>query len=440
MIPQIVFFACIVIIAILIAMVIYFKRQSTLKKPQDGLQINSQESVKSSIILNYIDDGVILTDANNVIQLFNPGAGRITGWTPEEATGIDYRLVLQLQNERGQAYQETDSPFYKALTNFTSTRDNQAYLLTKSKTVISLDIDVTPLIDDNNTFQGFIGIFRDVSAKRKEEQQRADFISTASHEMRTPVAAIEGYLSLALNDNVSNIDNKARGFLLRAHENSKHLGKLFQDLLASSKAEDGRLENNPILVEMGELIGELIDDFKIITDSKGLGLEYLAGSDSIPIEEGKSINKIQPLFFVNVDPNRIREVITNIFDNAIKYTSSGKISIGLTGDESVIQIWVSDTGIGIAPENINHLFQKFYRVDTSQTQTIGGTGLGLFITKKIIEMYGGRIWVESELGSGSTFFINIPRIPNSKAMEMKSNAYVTSGHSTNHAHTNYPDE
>ncbi|MFO0882248.1 MAG: ATP-binding protein [Candidatus Saccharimonadales bacterium] len=114
----------------------------------------------------------------------------------------------------------------------------------------------------------------------------------------------------------------------------------------------------------------------------------------------------------------MREVIVNIFDNAIKYTEAGKISIGLAGD-GVAQIRVSDTGAGIPPEDVPHLFEKFYRVDNTATRTIGGTGLGLFICRKIIEMYNGRIWVASDLGMGSTFFINLPRISSEKAMELK---------------------
>jgi signal transduction histidine kinase len=114
----------------------------------------------------------------------------------------------------------------------------------------------------------------------------------------------------------------------------------------------------------------------------------------------------------------MREVITNIFDNGCKYTEEGKVSLGLTGNDGVVQIYVRDTGAGIPPEDIAHLFQKFYRVDNSATRTIGGTGLGLFICRKIVELYQGRIWVESELGKGSTFYINIPRLTSKKAEEL----------------------
>ena len=264
---------------------------------------------------------------------------------------------------------------------------------------------------------------RDISEERAEEKQRGEFISTASHEMRTPVAAIEGYLALALNDKVSTIDSRARGFLEKAHASTQHLGKLFQDLLTSSKAEDGRLSNHPSVVEMGAFMQQLTDDLRFSAEKKGLLAEFVIGGADETIDattkDASVQHLVKPLYYVFVDPDRIREVVTNLFDNACKYTDSGKVSIGLTGNNEVVQLYVRDTGAGIPPDDITHLFQKFYRVDNSATRTIGGTGLGLFISRKIIELYQGRIWVESEIGKGSTFFINLPRLTTSRAIELQ---------------------
>ena len=251
-----------------------------------------------------------------------------------------------------------------------------------------------------------------------EEKQRTEFISTASHEMRTPVAAIEGYLALALNDRVSTVDNRARDFLEKAHDSTQHLGKLFQDLLTSAKAEDGRLISHPSLVELGSYLEKLIADLRFTADKKGLSVEFNLGSantiDATTVS--KTTQKvIMPLYYVMVDPDRLREVITNLFDNAVKYTDQGKITIGLTGDDQVVQMYIRDTGVGIPAEDIPHLFQKFYRVDNSATRTIGGTGLGLYVGRKIVELYQGRIWVESEQGKGSIFYINLARLSNEKA-------------------------
>jgi signal transduction histidine kinase len=264
-----------------------------------------------------------------------------------------------------------------------------------------------------------IAVFRDVSEERAEEKQRADFISTASHEMRTPVAAIEGYLALALNEKVATIDARARDYLEKAHTNTQHLGNLFQDLLTSAKAEDGRLPSNPTAVEFGSFLEQLTNDLSFVAKKKGLYAEFTVGGDTTIDATSKAGDKvIRPLYYVYLDPDRIREVITNLFDNAVKYTPEGSITIGLTGDDQVVQCYIKDTGPGIPADDIPHLFQKFYRVDNSATRTIGGTGLGLFICKKIVELYGGRIWVESELGKGSTFYINMPRVSSQKAHDI----------------------
>jgi signal transduction histidine kinase len=232
--------------------------------------------------------------------------------------------------------------------------------------------------------------------------------------MRTPLAAIEGYLSLALNPKTAQIDANARNYLEKAASSTKHLGELFRDLLTSSKAEDGRLISYPAVVEVGEIAEQVAEAAKFPAQSKGLELKYAVSADSPA--GGKAM---RPLYYAYADPNRIREVFQNIVDNAIKYTVTGSITVRLTGNAGTIQVQVQDTGAGIPAEDIPHLFQKFYRVDNSSTRTTSGTGLGLFICKRIVELYNGRIWVESELGKGSTFFINLPRLNAQQALEMQ---------------------
>jgi PAS domain S-box-containing protein len=380
------------------------------------------EKLKSSIILNTIEDGVVLVDEQQVIQLFNPGAANISGWSTEEAAGLAWSSVFKFVNSKGEPVESVEEPVTKLFSQGQTVHDNAANIMTKSGKIVAINLVVSPLLDANKKVTGAVGVFRDVSQERQEEAQRAEFISTASHEMRTPVAAIEGYLALALNDRVSTIDTRARDFLEKAHASTQHLGKLFQDLLTSAKAEDGRLTNHPSVIEFGSYLQQIVSDLKFSAEKKGLFLEFLVGSsntiDASAGSEGSN-RVVQPLYYTHADPDRIREVITNIFDNAVKYTESGKVTIGLTGNDQVVQFYIKDTGNGIPAEDIPHLFQKFYRVDSSATRTIGGTGLGLFICRKIVELYDGRIWIESEVGKGSTFFINLPRLSVQKAEELQ---------------------
>jgi len=399
-----------------------FSSMETQKLSQLSGMLRSNQQ-QSEILIESITDGIIVTNTAGKITLMNPAAAHMTEWRVNEAINVDANLVVKLANEDGSELPAGEDPFTLVLSQ--QQHSNRVYVLNGregKKQVISLAI--SPVILQNARQPvGAVAVMRDVSEERAAEKQRGEFISTASHEMRTPVAAIEGYLALALSDKVSTIDSRARNYLEKAHASTQHLGKLFQDLLTSSKAEDGRLSNHPAVVEMGAFTQQLTDDLKFAAEKKGLLAEFVIGGADETIDattkDASTQHLLKPLYYVQVDPDRMREVITNLFDNACKYTDSGKISIGLTGNNEIVQLYVRDTGAGIPADDIPHLFQKFYRVDNSATRTIGGTGLGLFICRKIVELYHGRIWVESEVGKGSTFFINLPRLTTARATEIQ---------------------
>ena len=377
--------------------------QATAK---DGVRLGN-EQLKSDDIINSVIDGVVLVDGEKLIHFFNKAAADITGWTQSDALKLTFDTVLKLTNSKGEPYRPADNPFMKVLAKGQSVRDNDSQLVTRAGKRISVALIVSPIGELGQTPKGAVGIFRDITQEKAEAQQRNDFISTASHEMRTPLAAIEGYLSLALNNKITKLDNTARSYIEKAHIATQHLGILFQDLLTSSKAEDGRLSSSPVVVEIGEAVEQTVDAARFNAETKGLQLKYELSSAQAQTPNTKVM---RPLYYVFADPHRIREVLQNILDNAIKYTPSGSVTVALTGDPAVAQIQVKDTGPGIAAEDLPHLFQKFYRVDSSLTRSVGGTGLGLFICRKILELYNGRIWAESQVGKGSTFFINLPRL------------------------------
>lgn len=387
-----------------------------------GLTVSSRflkdERLSADFILGAIDDGVVMVDRNNMIHLFNRAASEITGWPANEAVGLNFNDIMPLVNSSGQNLRAEEHPFIQALVTGKPVRSNDCILNSKKGKQVAVSIAVSPIFDQpGQPAETAIAVFRDVTTERMQEEQRSDFISTASHEMRTPIAAIEGYLSLALNEKITKIDPNARNYLEKARASTQHLGMLFQDLLTSSKAEDGRLASNPVVVELGEIVEQIAEAERFKATEKGLSLKFVVSSDK-EVSGGKVI---KPFYYSFVDPIRINEVFQNLIDNAIKYTPEGSITVRLTGDNTTVQVQIQDTGSGIPSEDIPHLFQKFYRVDNSATRTIGGTGLGLFICKKIVELYSGRVWVESELGKGSTFFVNLPRLTAAQALEMQKN-------------------
>lgn len=377
------------------------------------------EQLKSEILLKSIGDGVLVTDLSGEIQLFNPPAAAITGWDENEATGINYAQVMPLEDEDGNELKGDTDPFHQAIASKQSVRRKDIVLLNRQQKKLQLSLTVAPIFASTNTVTGAIAVFSDISQEKKAERERNEFISTASHEMRTPVAAIEGFLALAMNPQVSTIDENAKKYIQKAHDSTQHLGKLFRDLLSITKLEDNKLSSRPEPFELGKVVKTAIDELQFKAEQKNLKLKLKSHSG---IATGQ--NGVMPLFYVNADPERIREVFINLVDNAIKFTPEGEVNVSINGDDKEVTVGVHDQGIGIPKDEVNHLFQKFYRVDNTETREIGGTGLGLYLSRTIIEMYNGKIWVESEEGKGSNFYFSLPRLTYSQAQELRAKIEV----------------
>lgn len=368
----------------------------------------SQVANQSEIIINAIGDGVLAIDSKGLIALINPAAQSITGWSKTEATSLNYASVLQLVDGNGESIKGQQNPVEMVMNNNQQIMNNDLTLVTKSGKKILVSVLVSPISELGS---GVIAIFRDITKQKTEENEQAEFISTASHEMRTPVAAIEGFLGLALNPQTASIDDKARAFITKAHESAQHLGRLFQDLLDVTKADDKKLANIPKVVDIMQLVKDIVMGLQSQAEQKNLNLVFKPQPDD-------SSRFVAPVYYVNLDNDHIREVVGNLIENAIKYTIDGSVTVDLVGSDESVTISIKDTGIGIPSEDVPHLFQKFYRVNNVETNQIGGTGLGLYLSKKLVELLEGRIWVESEYHKGSTFFIELPRITNEAAKSL----------------------
>lgn len=370
----------------------------------------SQVANKSGIVINAIGEGVIALDQNGVIDLINPAAQSIMGWEKQDALGLDYRSVFKLYDSQGSAIVETGGPIQQVLNGGESVTRNDLLLSTGSGKKINIWLQVSSVGKFGN---GAIIVFRNITNEVAENQQRTEFVSTASHEMRTPVAAIEGYLGLALNPATAQIDDKARLYITKAHESAQHLGRLFQDLLDVSRAEDGRLKNEPRVVEVVGFIREITAMMAPKATEKSLTLAFA------PDVNDHDSAMITPISYCYVDPDHLREVMSNLIENAIKYTKAGGVTVDINTTDDKATISVQDTGIGIAREDIPHLFQKFYRIDNTDTREIGGTGLGLYLCRRLVESMDGRIWIDSEQGKGSTLNVEFERLSSIRVQELQ---------------------
>ncbi len=380
------------------------KEHSTYSELENKL---STVEGKSDVVINTIDDGVLAISRDGNIELINPSAQRIIGWNQGDALGLNWKSVIKLVASDGKEAAENEHPIIQALHTNKPAHSDKLFLLTSSEKRILVSIVSSPV----GNGEGIIVVFRDITKEKAEEREQAEFISTASHEMRTPVASIEGYLGLALNPATAQIDEKARDFITKAHQSAQHLGRLFQDLLDISRAEDGRLKSDPKVININDYIKTIFDGLVPKADEKQLHYVYTPNPD-----EASGERLLQPVFYANVDPDHLREVVDNLIENAIKYTpAGGEVVVNVTGNEKQVIISVKDSGIGIPAEDIPHLFQKFYRVDNSDTREIGGTGLGLYLSRRLVENMSGNLRVESEYKKGSTFFLELPRMNNDEA-------------------------
>ncbi|MBR6961644.1 PAS domain-containing protein [Candidatus Saccharibacteria bacterium] len=377
-----------------------FRKKETAPLVTPGAPVAAQNL--SELVIRSIREGVLIIDANGNIALANPMASVMIGRSIDELVGLNFNSNIILQNEAGTRIDENSNPILGAIRTGENVERRDLTLVTVgSNKTTPISLIVTPT---NGANSSVVVTFRDIAKELSEERERMDFISTASHEMRTPVASIEGYLGLAMNPATATIDARAMQYLDKAHESSQHLGRLFQDLLDTTKMDDGQIKAHMEPVELVSTVKQYAETQ--IPNIQAKGLTYQFGTDGI--EQGGL--SIQQLIYANIDRDFLQEILNNLIENAIKYTKAGGITVNVKADDHNVQIIVADTGIGIPRDELDHIFQKFYRVDNSDTREIGGTGLGLALVKQRVELMNGKIWAESEQGKGSRFIVMLSRL------------------------------
>ena len=372
-----------------------------------GGAVTGTESAEilANLVLNTIDSGVIIVLPTGVIEYINPAAvSLLGGQVTQNFLGAKLEDILKLENGQGVAIPAQNNLVFYAVNNGQNYTTREYFLvnLQGQKKPVAFKI-ITAHSPKNER----IVTFYDITSELEAESEQTEFISTASHEMRTPVASIEGYLGLALNPKTATIDERAKKYLEEAHKSSQHLGKLFRDLLDVTKLDDKRIKAHLTPIEVTSTVRSIAEGQIPKMSEKNIHFTF-GSSSSANMNGGRVINQE---VFAAVDVDFLREIINNLIENAIKYTNNGGgIWVNVRGDGDRVLINVTDTGIGISPEDSKHVFQKFYRADNSETRTIGGTGLGLYIVKERVEAMSGSTWVESTFGEGSTFYVAFPRL------------------------------
>jgi signal transduction histidine kinase len=231
-------------------------------------------------------------------------------------------------------------------------------------------------------------------ALERAELQRRTMTADIAHELRTPLSNVQGYLE-AIIDGVVAPD---RATVATLHEQTAHLSRLVEDLRLAATAEAGALRLERSAVRLGEIAEDAVDAFRTRAASRGVRMD---------------LNVEQGLPEVMADPTRVHQVVANLLENALRHTPEGgsvAVAVGCSAPDR-LRLEVADTGPGIPPDRLPHIFDQFYRVDPSRSRETGGAGLGLTIVKRLVEAHGGRVWAESEVGRGSRISIELPVSP-----------------------------
>lgn len=364
----------------------------------------SADKSKDEAIFSNIGDGIYAVNTKREMILFNPQAEKITGWKAEDTRGLPCKKIMNLKNEQSISICEKDCPALAVWNTGENVIRDDLCFFGKGRGDTRLEGTYAPIKDMEGKVTGAICVFRDITKKKEVERMRSEFVSTASHELRTPITAMSGYIELVMNKDVCQVDDKGREYLKKAFDTANAMSNLIKNLLAVTKIEDRKIEYKITNFPLKELTEEVIEVFQNKAKEKGIELKFNP-SPNMTVK-GKVVGRSLD---VRADKEQIREVFNNLIENALKFTSKGGITISITYDDDFATVCIADTGVGIPEDGQKHLFEKFYQVDNSATRQVGGTGLGLYITRSIIETFGGKIWTESKEGKGSKFFFTIPR-------------------------------
>ncbi len=255
-------------------------------------------------------------------------------------------------------------------------------------------------VDDQQTGAKML-IRRDLELTRANEklheldELKSNFLSVVAHQLRTPLSGIKWTVNMILNGEMGELNTEQKSFLMKSYESNDRMITLVNDMLGADHIESGKLKYDFISTQISDLLDNVLYDMLPSANKKNLHIEFSNKNSSLPK--------------VHIDTEKIRAVFQNLLENAIKYTPvGGKIEIGFKVVDGFIEISITDTGIGIPSDQSKNIFNRFFRAQNAIKMETDGSGLGLFITKAIVERHGGKIWFKSDLGKGSSFIFTVP--------------------------------
>lgn len=344
-------------------------------------------------VFKFAGEGIVIFDSQGKVVGFNPAASKLTGYSVKEAIGRAFGDVVQIISSDGVSMGAL-SPIRRVLTDGEVVTKRQQLLESKGGQTLWTELSCSPIFDDAGNVTSGIVIISDIQKEREVEAVKSDFISIVSHELRTPLTAIKGFLSMLIGKDFGTLNDKQFHFLERVYQTNQRMIDLVEDLLDASNIENGKIKLKVAPLALEPIISDVVTELA----SKGFERQIML-----------KVDRKHRLPLVLADERRLRQILVNLLDNAIKYSlpkSEVVIEFKAQGGELVIS--VKDQGVGITAAHLERLFQKFGRIYNPMSIQAGGTGLGLYIVKNLVESHGGKIWVTSREGKGSKFSFTLP--------------------------------
>jgi signal transduction histidine kinase len=346
------------------------------------------EKKKSEAVIASIADPVILTDEENHLLAMNQAAAKILN-IPYQNEWSSKSIRTLLQDERLAELLTADADLRDEIA-----RQDELLSVTQGESRLYFRPRQTLITDELGNVQGVVTLLQDVTRLKKLDQMKSDFMATVSHEFRTPLTSLNMTVDILLQGLLGSVSVPQGELLATAKSDCERLTKLVKELLNLSRLESGRYQMKKEAINLQELVDEALKHLRVPFRMKEIAFE-------------KSIDSTLPDF--PADREQLSWVITNLVSNALRYTpAGGKVTISAERENGTIQISVADSGRGIPAEALDSIFEKFVQVKQSADSTPGSVGLGLAIAKEVVEAHGGKIWVTSEVGKGSTFSFTIP--------------------------------
>ncbi|MBW4426376.1 MAG: response regulator [Nostoc desertorum CM1-VF14] len=385
--------------------------QSQLDERQQTQEELRFSQARFARILDIADDAIISINGFQSITLFNQGAEKIFGYSAQEVIGRG--LDLLLPQRFFQAHRQHVADFGQSPNVARRMGERrEIYGCRKDGTEFPAEASISKIDMGNETF--YTVILRDITERKQIERMKDEFVSVVSHELRTPLTSIHGSLGMLASGLLATDSEQGKRLLQIATDSSERLVRLINDILDIERIESGKAKMEPEICNIVDLVTQAVNVMQPLADKAGMTL-------SISPLSGQ----------VLVDSDRIVQTLTNLLSNAIKFSSPGStVWLGAQQQGDEILLTVKDTGRGIPTDKLESIFERFQQVDSSDSRNHDGTGLGLAICRSIMQQHGGRIWAESTLGEGSTFYITLPlfRISQNTDLENSSDIPVSYSH------------